>query len=375
MSDDPISFAEHRKQMQARAAEAARAQARAQTRADPNERPKPWLSWVLFGLNLAVWLVMVGTGVDAFKPTVAETIQWGANLGLLTLGGEWWRLLTAMFLHGGFVHLAFNLYFLWAVGRACEQIFGAAAYGVVYIGSGLIASLASAALNPLGASVGASGALFGIFGALLGFVLRRRSMLNQDFVRSIARNAGVLVLINVAISFAVPEIDIVGHIAGALAGFGLGYLISALAEVPVETPQQAKRVRLRAIGAAVLATVVVLGAGILGAPRWDNPIATLERLGSQHDALMERYADADPAARAELIGSEILPFMKQAASEMSEQKRVPPQSAKQVQQWARYFELQHQAFTRELDGLRNNDEVALAEAEDLHAEAMAALED
>ena len=83
-------------------------------------------------------------------------VEWGANFGPLTADGQWWRLLTAMFLHVGLMHLGFNLYFLWAVGRACEQIFGAAAYAVVYFGSGLIASLASAGVHPLTASAGAS---------------------------------------------------------------------------------------------------------------------------------------------------------------------------------------------------------------------------
>jgi rhomboid protease GluP len=370
-----VSLAQRRAHAEAREAEAARQRARQQARAASDERPKPWLTHVLIGINLVIWIAMVGTGVHAFEPEATALLEWGGNLGILTSSGQWWRLLTAMFLHAGIIHLAFNLYFAWVVGRVCEQIFGSAAYAVVYFGSGLIASLVSAAWQPEVVSIGASGALFGVFGAFLAFTLRRRSVLPDEFVRSVRRNALILIGVNLAIGIVVPGIDVVAHVAGLVAGFGLGYLIAAMAEKPVKTPREAKIVRVRAIAAATVATVVVLVGGVFATPRWDNPLAVFEKHGPRHDELMDRYQTAaTPDERARVIESELLPFLREAELNLRGLDRIPDKLHDLVDDHIRYYELQQQAFALELDGLRNNDPVMLAEAEDLHAEAIAALE-
>ncbi len=267
MSDDEqdriISLADKRAAAEARAAEAARAQARQQARRE-GPASKPWLTWTLIGLNAAVWLVMLASGVDFYQPDGRALFDWGANFGIVTSAGQWWRLLTAMFLHAGFIHLAFNLYFAWVIGRVTEQIFGAAAYALVYFGSGLIASLVSVAWQPLVVSVGASGALFGVFGAFVGFTIRRRELLPPEFVRSVRRNALILIGINLVIGVSVPGIDVAAHIGGLLAGLGLGYAIARLAERPVKTPDEAAAVRRRAIGLTAVVTALVLGAGMFG---------------------------------------------------------------------------------------------------------------
>lgn len=370
-----VSLAQRRAQAEAREAEAARRQARQQARAAPGELSKPWVTYVVIGLNLLVWIAMVGSGVHAYEPKGSVLLDWGGNLGVLTGSGQWWRLFTAMFLHGGFIHLGFNLYFAWIVGRVCEQIYGSAAYAVVYLGSGLIASLVSAAWQPAVVSVGASGALFGVFGAFLAFTVRRRSMLAPEFVRGVLRNGVILVGVNLAIGIAIPGIDVVAHIGGLVAGFGLGYLIAALAEKPVKTQAQAKAVRMRAIAAASVAAVVVLVGGALALPRWDNPMPVFEEFGSRHDELFDRYEATEiPAERITLIENEILPFLREAELALSGLDRVPANLRDLVDSRVRYYALQHEAFTLELAGMRNNDVVLLAEADNLHAEAIAALE-
>jgi membrane associated rhomboid family serine protease len=375
--DEPsvVSLAEARNQQRARAAEAARGRALEQTRVDPSALPKPWVTYVLLGINLAVWLVMVATGVDPWEPAPEALRDWGGNVGMLTAGGQWWRLLTAMFLHAGIFHIGFNLYFLWVIGRICEQIFGKGAYALVYFGSGLISSLVSAAWQPAVVSVGASGALFGVFGAFLGFTFRRRAVLPPEFVKSVRRNALVLIGINVAFSLAVPEIDVAAHVGGLLAGLGLGYMIAALAERPVDSPAAARRVRVRAVGLALLACVLVIAAGVLAIPRWDNPLALIDELGPRHMELMERYeATEDIDARARVIEADVLPFFAEAVEQMHGLQRVPRGLAELVESRTRYFELQQQAFERELAGLRGHDVAALQEAEQLHTQALAALD-
>jgi membrane associated rhomboid family serine protease len=369
-----VSLAQRRARAEAREREEARKRARQQARASSGERSKPWLTYAIIGLNALIWVAMVGTGVDGFEPAATALLEWGGNLGLLTGSGQWWRLLTAMFLHAGILHLAFNLYFAWVVGRVCEQIFGGAAYAVVYFGSGVIASLVSALWQPAVVSIGASGALFGVFGAFLAFTLRRRSVLPEEFVRSVRRNALVLIGVNLAIGIAIPGIDVVAHVAGLAAGFGIGYLIAALAEKPVENARQARAVRARAIGAALIATALVVAGGVFAMPRWDNPLPVFEDVGARHDELFERYDALElPADRIDMIENELLPFLREAEAALAELDRVPEQQRELVDVRVRYFQLRQQAFELELDGMRSNDAVVLAEAENLHARAIAEL--
>jgi rhomboid protease GluP len=377
--DDPdgavVSLAQRRAQVEARDAEAARRRAREQARSAPGELFKPWVTHVVIGLNLLIWIAMVGSGVHAFEPEGTVLLDWGGNLGILIGQGQWWRLLTAMFLHAGFVHLGFNLYFAWVVGRVCEQIYGSAAYAVVYLGSGLIASLVSAAWQPAVVSVGASGALFGVFGAFLAFTVRRRSMLPPEFVRSVLRNGVILVGVNIAIGIAIPGIDVVAHIGGLVAGFGLGYLIAALAEKPVKTADEAKSVRMRAIVAASLTSAVVVVGGVLLVPRWDNPLPVFKEFGTRHVDVITRYeATKPPAERIALIEREVLPLLREAELALAELDQAPRSMRPTVDGQLRYYQLQQQAYSLEAEALRSNDEVLLAEAENLHAEAIAALE-
>jgi hypothetical protein len=266
------------------------------------------------------------------------------------------------------------MYFAWVIGRVTEQIFGTAAYAVVYFGSGLLASLVSALWQPIIPSVGASGALFGVFGAFLAFTVRRRSVLPEDFVRSVRRNALVLIGVNLAIGFVIPGIDVVAHIGGLVAGFGVGYLIAALAEKPVKTPREAKLVRVRAVAAASLATTLVLVGGALAMPRWDDAATMIHEYDSRYAQLVERYSAAESPERIALIESEFLPLVREAELQLRELDRVPKGWREPVDAYIRYYELRQQAFELEIDALRNNDEIALAKAEDLHAEANATLE-
>ncbi|MFO7567967.1 MAG: rhomboid family intramembrane serine protease [Enhygromyxa sp.] len=369
--DQVISLAEKRAQAQAAAAEAAREQARQQARRPEGPTPNPWVTWNLIGLNVLIWVAMVGFGVDAFEPSVEALLSWGGNLGLLTQSGQWWRLLTAMFLHAGIIHLAFNCYFAWVIGRICEQVFGAAAYVLVYFGSGLFASLVSVAWQPASVSVGASGALFGVFGAFLGFTIRRREILPPEFVKSVRRNALILIGINLVIGFAVPGIDVAAHVGGLVAGLGIGYSIARLAEKPVGSRQEAKAVRARAIGLTALATAAILLAGALGLPRYDNPMPVLDHNLTRHDEVIGRYEDTREAeARIELLEREVIPMLREGEAELAALERVPARFGEVVEAYERYFGLQVRAYERELEGLRAGDPVAIAEAESLHAEAI-----
>lgn len=334
---------------------------------------KPWLTYTLMGLNIAVWVVMAAVGVDATQPDPAALIAWGGNLGLATSSGEWWRLLTATFLHAGILHLAFNVYFMWAVGRICEQVFGSLGYALVYFGSGLIASLVSVAWQPTVVSVGASGALFGVFGAFLGFTLRRREILPEPFVRSVRRNALVLIGINFAIALAVPNIDVAAHVGGLVGGFGIGWLITRLAERPTTSREQARRNRTRAVGLAAVATAATIVVGALALPHYDDYLGTLERV----DALHERSLAARDAARetgseaefAEVLETVSIPGMRTVEAELATLERLPADVRERVARLRRYAEQRREALELELEGARGGDPIVQLRARERHLAA------
>ena len=124
--------------------------------------------------------------------------------------GEWWRLITAAFLHYGPVHLGLNMLALWWLGQPVEAALGRARYLLLYFAAGLAGSTGALILSPNSITVGASGAIFGILGALL--------VLEYQVTGSLAGQAMTLIVINIAFSFAVSNISIGGHIGGLIAG-------------------------------------------------------------------------------------------------------------------------------------------------------------
>ena len=123
-----------------------------------------------FPRDLRRGLCRYGTGLrgtSILDPTSQQLIDWGANSASLTLGGQWWRLVTSMFLHIGAMHIFFNMWCLWDLGGICESLYGHLTFAAVYLISGVGGSLASVWWRPMGVSAGASGAVFGVAGALI----------------------------------------------------------------------------------------------------------------------------------------------------------------------------------------------------------------
>jgi hypothetical protein len=200
-------------------------------------------------------------------------------------------------------------------------------------------------------------------------------MLPEDYVRGLMRNAAILLGINVVLGFVIPEIDLIAHMAGFLAGLGLGYLISRLAETPVTTPAQARSVKLRAIAAAVGLSLLVLVPATLALPRWDDSRAVFVDIIERFEVAHAHYnAATEPVARAEVIENELIPLMREGAARLGELERVPDSERETVERWRAAFELDVEAYELEAEALRSGDEVALAEAEDLHADAALRLE-
>jgi membrane associated rhomboid family serine protease len=197
---------------------------------------------VIIGLNVVAFVVMVAASGDPYSPT-GSVARAGVLFGPLVAMGEWWRIFTGAFLHAGLFHLGMNMLLLWFLSQELEPALGRTRFVVLYVTSLLGGSLGVLVVSPLSPTVGASGAVFGLMGALVVLQLRARQNPWQSGI-------GGLVLLNLIFTFLVPGISIGGHLGGLLAGAAAGALLQ-----PLRWPQEN----------AVPRTVAVAGLGaVLG---------------------------------------------------------------------------------------------------------------
>ena len=217
------------------------------------------LTHILFGANVAVFLAMAFASGSVMDFPGEVTVRFGANFGPLTLSGQWWRLLTYMFLHGGLMHIAFNMWCLWDLGTLCESLYGRATFAAIYLITGIAAGLASVGWNPGVLSVGASGAIFGLAGALIASFYLGEFSLSSVAIKGTLRSLLFFVGFNVLFGSVVSGIDNACHAGGLVSGLILGALIARAA------PQHDKP--LRRVGVPLFMALIVAGSA-LGIHRW-----------------------------------------------------------------------------------------------------------
>ena len=184
------------------------------------------LTYILIAASSIVYLLSAFLSRDIVDMDVEVLVDMGALFGPFTvLKGEWWRLLSAMFLHGGMTHLLMNMFSLYIVGRGAETYFDTRSYLSIYFFSGIIGGLVSLYMHPVSVGVGASGAIFGVFGALAGFFLAHRDKI-ASHSKAFMKDFSVIILINLVIGLAIPSIDVSAHIGGLVVGLIGGYMIS-----------------------------------------------------------------------------------------------------------------------------------------------------
>jgi membrane associated rhomboid family serine protease len=179
---------------------------------------RPLATWTLLGINTLMLFAAAALSGSAFgllDPSPAALCRLGAlNAAAIAESGQWWRLLTVMVLHGGLIHWAFNSWALWAFGPTLEGLLGRARFVALYVGAGLVGAGASFAFNQTTLGVGASGAIFGLLGALIAFFFKRRSVGGSAPLQQLL----LVLLLNLFIASRNPSIDNLAHIGGFLAG-------------------------------------------------------------------------------------------------------------------------------------------------------------
>ena len=168
----------------------------------------PYITYIIMGICFIMFLI-TGMGNDT-----GVLIKYGANLDVLVKNGEYYRLFTCIFLHIGIMHLLCNMYSLYIIGREVENLFGKIKYIIIFILSGIFGSIMSLAFTHNTVSVGASGAIFGLFGALLYFGYNYRGYLGNVIKSQILP----VVIINLIFGFISTGVDVAGHIGGLIGG-------------------------------------------------------------------------------------------------------------------------------------------------------------
>jgi membrane associated rhomboid family serine protease len=201
----------------------------------------------LIAINVIAFLGELLTGSNGYRASGSLYEKW-ALFGPFVGDGEWWRLITSGFLHSGLIHIGFNMYLLFLLGRTLEPALGSVRFAAVYFVSLLGGSLGALILNPHNVTVGASGAVFGLMGAAALQMYRRGyNPLQSDI--------GMLIILNLVLSFVLPGISIGGHIGGLVAG-GLCALV--LDAPPLRRSLPAAIGSLVALGVAIAVTAVAV---------------------------------------------------------------------------------------------------------------------
>jgi rhomboid protease GluP len=289
--------------------------------------PKTPVTYGLAGICVVLFLT---TGIAthrwlSFDPSLLIGV--GSNFGPFTTDGDWWRLLTAMFLHVGLLHVAFNMWALVSFGPMVERLYGSVSYLVIYLVAGLAGNLASVSWDPDVNSVGASGAIFGTLGALIAVHVRAGSTIPVSVVRPVRNSSLFYTGFALCAGLASTGVDNAAHLGGVAAGFLMGVALSSV----VTGRTGALRV-VRAASQALVVTAFLLGVGLWTARlatarlteeglfartiHWYGPRETVAIKRWQSLRSTAKASTLDDNAYASAMESEIVPFWREAVARL-----------------------------------------------------------
>jgi rhomboid protease GluP len=291
-------------------------------------RAQPWITYVLIAANVAMFGVELAAGASAITPTPQQMIDLGGNFAPLTLHGEWWRIVSSMFLHYGAIHIGMNMICLYQA-RVVEQLYGKLGYAAIYLVAGLLGGVASLARNTNAVSAGASGAVFGVFGAFGAFLVLRKAAMDEEVWRKTTRQILTFVGINLVYGMSVPGIDMSAHIGGLIGGFAVGALLLA------GRSSEAQRT-VRSVIATVAGIAITAGAVLSLKPPSDvgGMIKELDRIEKAtlpvFQSIATRFDEGkvDHAVLATELERDVIGPWKQLDAKMSTVDRPPERIAR-----------------------------------------------
>ncbi len=216
--------------------------------------PRVYVTAAIVAANIMAWLFMVMSHVDLLRPETSDLLKWGANYGPLVADGEYWRMASSSFIHDGFRHLLVNMWALLLMGHWAERLFGNGFYLWIYGFSGLGSSLASLAWNTEMVSVGASGAILGVYGAMLGYLWRQGGTLPRAIMSRVTTTVVLTCCLPLLQKVLPISIDHAGHAGGFVGGVAMGYLLARPLELELRRAQWNRSI----LGGTALSALTVI---------------------------------------------------------------------------------------------------------------------
>jgi len=341
--------------------------------------PRVFVTWLLLGINVLVFLLMMASGVSPSNPSVPDLLRWGADFGPKTMDGEWWRLLTCMFVHIGVLHLVLNMVCLAVAGPIVERMFGNVGFLLVYIVAGLFGSLVSLLWNPMLVSAGASGAIFGIYGALLGQLLRQRNSIPAAALKQLQSSGVGFLVINLIFGLTQSNIDSAAHIGGLVGGFLGGLVLSQPITTGAIAGRRIRNLLLSGLGVALLISGIIGIQGFYASiPKAQSELERFQvveesalRVYNAAIAKAQRQELTDPAF-VEILEREVLPEWKASRERLAALTQLPASLDRHVASILEYMRLREEGWESFTQALREGNPQKAQQAMDKQALADAA---
>jgi rhomboid protease GluP len=338
--------------------------------------PRLYVTPTLVAASVALFALMLASGVHWLSPTTESLIRWGADFGPRTIGGEWWRLASSMFIHIGVIHVAFNMVVLWDVGHIVERLLGNVGFLLTYVVAGLAGSLASLWWNPYVVSAGASGAVFGAYGALLGFVAFRHDAVPREIRDRLLKSGLGFLVYNVLFGLSMKHIDMAAHAGGLAAGFLCGLVQSQRLSAAAAQGRLVRNLVV-ALLAALLLPAAAWGLVVRGQPadvegaREDFMIVqqqTVDRVNAATAAVdAGEMTDLEFAA---ILENEVLPAWRTARTRLeSVRDRSSGTTQREFDRMVKYVRARQEGWELEVEAIGENDQAKHALARERLDEA------
>jgi membrane associated rhomboid family serine protease len=312
---------------------------------------------LILAINVLVFIVMVARGVGPVEPKVSSLLDWGANFGPKTTNGEWWRLLTSTFIHIGLLHLVFNMFVLIQIGPLMQALMGRTEFTIAYFISGFAGSLASLIWHPDVVSAGASGAIFGLYGALLGFALVQRGKLPWHALSGLVVSAILFIGYNVVYGLTNPETDMAAHAGGLVGGFVCSLGLCASLPGFASAGRAIRNVAVTAVAAILL----VLVAGQI--PHAFDIQAELKQFSDVEHRTVKKLNAANTDLRsgkikggdfAKRVNEDVLPEWTAEQDRMNSFRGLTEQQRQVVSLLIKYMGLRREGWSEYAQGARDN---------------------
>ncbi|HEY6184003.1 MAG TPA: rhomboid family intramembrane serine protease [Terriglobales bacterium] len=220
--------------------------------ADPDAKPQVTIA--LMALNIVVFVAMIFSGASPLNPDTMTLSRFGGTEGIYSLFVQQWRLLSANYVHAGILHIGMNMWGLWVLGELVERIFDRWVYVLTYTCCGVMGMVAACWWNPRVVTVGASGAIFGMAGALITALYLGKLPVAKESVQSIVKNLIFVIGFNLFLGFGSSGISNAAHIGGCATGLALGAILA-----PSLTARPAKRQLWAGVVFVVVGTILGVG--------------------------------------------------------------------------------------------------------------------